>query len=89
LQASASMTVMKQISIQDLKAKLSAAVSEAESGNTIVITRHNEPVAKIVPARAEHLYQGKNVGKSGLKPAIKRGSKIPYLEFLLDDRNDR
>ena len=80
---------MKQISIQDLKAKLSAAISEAESGNTIVITRHNEPVAKIVSARAEHLHHGQNVGKGGLKPAIQRGSKIPYLQFLLDDRNDR
>jgi prevent-host-death family protein len=81
--------VMKQISIQDLKAKLSAAVSEAESGNTIVITRHNEPVAKIVPARPEHQYRGQQLGKSGLKPAIKRGAKIPYLQFLLDDRGDR
>jgi prevent-host-death family protein len=80
---------MKHISIQDLKAKLSAAVSEAESGNTIVITRHNEPVAKIVPARPENQYRGQHLGKSGLKPAIKRGSKIPYLQFLLDDRGDR
>ena len=29
---------LKQISIQDVKARLSAAVAEAESGNTIVIT---------------------------------------------------
>jgi len=80
---------MKQISIQDLKAGLSAAISEAEAGNTIVITRHNEPVAKLIPAQPQYVHRGKNTGKGGLKPAIKRGTKIPYLEFLLEDRGDR
>ena len=32
---------MKRISIQDLKATLSAAVADAEAGQTVVITRHN------------------------------------------------
>lgn len=40
---------MKRISIQDLKARLSSAVAEAQSGSTIVITRHNEPVAQFMP----------------------------------------
>ena len=80
---------MKQISIQDLKAKLSAAISEAESGNTIIITRHNEPVAKLVPAHPQFVHRGKDVGKRGIGPALKRGPKIPYLEVLLEDRGDR
>ena len=80
---------MNQISIQDLKSKLSAAVSEAESGNTIVITRHNEPVAKLVPAQAEHVHRGKHFGKGGIKPALKSRKRIPYLEALLEDRGDR
>ena len=79
---------MTQISIQDLKSNLSNAISEAESGKTIVITRHNEPVAKLVPARAEHVHRGKHFGKGGLKPALKRGKKIPYLEILLEDRGN-
>jgi len=80
---------MKQISIQDLKASLSAAISEAEAGNTIVITRHNEPVAKLAPANPPHVHEGKNVGTAGIKPAFKRKKKIPYLEVLLDDRGQR
>jgi prevent-host-death family protein len=80
---------MNQISIQDLKAKLSSAISEAESGNTIVITRHNQPVAKLVPAQAEHVHRGRRFGKGGLKPALKRGMRIPYLEILIEDRGDR
>ena len=80
---------MKQISIQDLKARLSAAVSEAEAGNTIVITRRNEPVAKLMPAHPQYVHRGKNVAKGGIRPALKRGVKIPYLEVLLQDRGDR
>ena len=38
------------VSIQDLKARLSAIVAEAESGDTIIITRHNAPVAQLGPA---------------------------------------
>jgi len=35
---------MKLVSIQDLQANLSALIAEAESGETILITRHNAPV---------------------------------------------
>ena len=80
---------MKQLSIQDLKAKLSAAVAEAESGNTILITRHNEPVAKLIPAHPQNIHRGKHVGRGGIKPALERGPKIPYLETLLEDRGNR
>ena len=80
---------MKQISIQDLKAKLSAAISEAESGNTIVITRHNAPAAKLIPAHPQNVHRGKDLGKGGIKPALKRGANIPYLDVLLNDRGDR
>ena len=80
---------MKQISIQDLKATLSAAISEAESGNTLVITRHNEPVAKLIPAYPQNVHRGKNLGKGGIKPAFKRATKIPYLDVLEEDRGNR
>ena len=80
---------MKQISIQDLKAKLSAAISEAESGNTVVITRHNAPVAKLIPAHPQNVHRGKDLGKGRIKPALKRGANIPYLDILLKDRGDR
>ena len=80
---------MKQISIQDLKAQLSAMISEAEAGNSIVITRHNEPVARLIPAHPQHVHYGKEVGKGSVRPAIKRGKKIPYLPTLLEDREGR
>ena len=80
---------MKRVSIQDLKAQLSAAVADAEAGETIVITRHNKPVAQLSPARVPHVHVGARSGPGGLKPALKRGTNGRYLEVLLEDRGDR
>jgi len=80
---------MKQVSIQDLKAGLSAAVAEAESGRTIVITRHNAPVAYLGPARPAPVHRGVRVGLGGIQPALKRGTKGRYLTVLLEDRGSR
>lgn len=80
---------MKKVSIQDLKARLSAVVAEAESGHTIVITRHNEPVALVGPARVEGVHRGSRAGTGRLRPALKRGTKGRYLAILLEDRGNR
>jgi prevent-host-death family protein len=80
---------MKRISIQDLKARLSAAVLDAEAGNTIVITRHRTPVAKLTPAQPQHVHRGGRVGTGGIRPALNRGTQGRYLDVLLDDRGDR
>jgi prevent-host-death family protein len=80
---------MKQISIQALKSGLSAAVAEAESGGTILITRHNEPVAQLGPARPQHLHQNAAAGEGRLRPALSRATRGRYLAILLDDRGDR
>jgi prevent-host-death family protein len=80
---------MKQISIQDLKARLSAAIAEAESGETLVVTRHSEPVAQLGPPKA-YVRRRPGGALSALKPAIKPGTaKVPYLEVLRDDRGNR
>lgn len=79
---------MKQVSIQDLKATLSAVIAEVESGTTIVVTRHNAPVAQLTPARAREVHRGARVG-ARLTPALKRGTKGRYLAVLLEDRGNR
>jgi len=74
--------------IQDLKAHLSTAVAEAEAGATIVITRHNEPIAQLVPLRSPHVRYGSNNG-TGLTSAIQGGTQGRALELLDEDRGDR
>lgn len=80
---------MKRISIQDLKAQLSATVAEAESGDTIVITRHNQPVAKLCPADSTLVRWGTRVGTAPLTPAATGAAEGRYLEVLRDDRGGR
>lgn len=80
---------MKEISIQDLKARLSAAIAEAESGSTIVITRHNQPVARLTPARPSSVHRTGDVRTARLRPALKRGTRGRYLAVLLEDRGNR
>jgi antitoxin (DNA-binding transcriptional repressor) of toxin-antitoxin stability system len=77
------------MSIQDLKARLSAAVADAQSGHTMLITRHNEPVAQLGPPLAQHVHRGLRAGSGGLAPALRRGTKGRYLRVLLDDRGNR
>ena len=80
---------MKRISIQGLKGRLSAAVAQAEAGTTIVITRHNEPVAQLSPVRRQLLHRGERVGTARLRPAIRRGTGGRYLAVLMEDRGNR
>jgi prevent-host-death family protein len=80
---------MKRISIQTLKSRLSSAVAEAEAGETILVTRHNKPVARLGPASEAHVHRGKAVGEGGLKPAIKGGTGGRSLALLLEDRGNR
>ena len=80
---------MTQISIQDLKAGLSGAVAEAESGRRILITRHNQPVAQLGPAGPGNVHRGRRVGTGRLDAAIARGTKGRYLTLLLEDRGER
>jgi prevent-host-death family protein len=80
---------MKKLSIQDLKAHLSTAVAEAESGGTIIITRHNHPVAQLGPAHPQNVHRAAHPGTGRLRPAVKRGTKGRYLAVLLEDRGNR
>ena len=77
------------ISIQELKARLSAVVADAEAGQTIVVTRHNTPVAQLGPPAVAHVHRGPRTGGPRLKPALKRGTGGRALAVLLDDRGNR
>jgi antitoxin (DNA-binding transcriptional repressor) of toxin-antitoxin stability system len=80
---------MKQISIQDLKARLSAAVAEAEAGRILVVTRHNTAVAHLGPPRPAHVSRADHGAYTRLEPALKRGTRGRYLKVLIEDRGER
>jgi len=80
---------MSEISIQDLKARLSGAIAEAEAGRTLLITRHRTPVAQLGPAVVAAVRRGSRVGRGRLMPALKSGTRGRALAALLEDRGDR
>jgi prevent-host-death family protein len=80
---------MKQVSIQDLKARLSAVVADAESGDTIVITRHNAAVAQLGPAQPRGVHRGPRVGAGRIEAALTRATRGRFLDVLLSDREGR
>lgn len=77
---------MKNVSIQDLKKNLSALLSEASTGNVILITRHKKPLACLGPADRDHLHLGRKFGKGSLKAHLRQATKGRYLDFLQEDR---
>ena len=83
---------MSRISVQDLKAQLSGIIARAEAGETLTVTRHNQPVAVLGPVQVAHVRCGTRVGLGRLRPAVAGGLKSPkgrFLAVLLDDRGDR
>lgn len=77
---------MKQVSIQDLKAHLSAWVEEAASGVSIVVTKHNRPVAVLSSAHQVQLRVGRFAGKGRIRPLLMSATKGRYLKILSEDR---
>jgi len=80
---------MRHVSIKDLKAALAAVVAEAEAGHSIIVTRHNRPVAVIGPTRSANVRRGAAVGLPGLRPAVRLKAEGRVRAVLADDRNDR
>jgi antitoxin (DNA-binding transcriptional repressor) of toxin-antitoxin stability system len=78
-----------EISVQDLKARLSAAIAEAEAGETLVITRHRTPVAQLGPPASSVVRRGPKAGRGRLLPALTSGTRGRALAALLEDRGDR
>lgn len=80
---------MKSVAIQDLKPRLSSVLADVESGETVVITRHGKPVARLAPVDPPYLHRGDRVGEP-FPPAIPTGIGTKrILEVLLEDREDR
>lgn len=81
---------MKTVPIHELKANLAHWINAAEAGEEIVITRHNEPVAKISPVAHPKVHVGARVGQGKIEPLP--GVRVPpgtVMALLDEDRGDR
>jgi prevent-host-death family protein len=55
----------RRVGIRELKATLSECIREVESGRTIVVTEHGQPVARIVPEEISPLARVETLRKTG------------------------
>ena len=52
---------MKQVGVYDAKTQLTRLLEEVERGETVTITRHGKPVARLVPVRERRRTAGEAV----------------------------
>ncbi len=76
-----------QISVTDAKAQLTELVRRAEAGDEIVLTRHGQPTAKLVPIRAARDRKSRRavleaVRKSAAAKATAGASAVRSQDFL-------
>jgi prevent-host-death family protein len=71
----------------EAKTKLSELLDKVEAGETVTITRHGKPVAKLVPAAADEAERARRRAlideikrkRAGWDKGAKPGSTIPEL----------
>ena len=79
---------MESIGLFEAKTHLSELVARAERGEEVIITRHNKPVAKLVPISevSPELYQRRMVALDAWqaigRDMQKRGGPITVEELL-------
>jgi prevent-host-death family protein len=76
--------VMKQVGLAEAKATLSALLDRVEKGETIVITRHNRPVAELRPAGPPKTQKLRPWGLAKGQFTVPDDFNDPLPEDLLD-----
>ena len=72
---------MREIQASDAKAHLPQLLDEVERGETVVITRHGRPIARIV-SEAPRRQQEIDLAIAEIKTLRKRTGKITLTELL-------
>lgn len=72
---------MREIQSSDAKAHLTQLLDEVERGETIIITRHGRPIARLVP-EAQRRQEEIDKAIASLKELRKHTGKITVQELL-------
>jgi prevent-host-death family protein len=78
-------SMMQRIPIHELRRRLSELVARAETGTPLLITRHGQIVAQLLPPDA-HLHIGSAYGGGALVPLLHNRTRGRYLDVVADDR---
>lgn len=88
---------MTETGIRDLKAHLSEYLRQVEAGRTVVITRHGEPIGRIVPITRSTEAQLDTLQEAGLiawnrqrlqplAPVAQAQGERTVADLLVEDR---
>lgn len=84
---------MKSASIRTVQHQLAAMIAEVEKGGEIVITRRNEPVARLMPVGGAPEKEGRNPAavraywrKRRLPPSV--SSNVSHADLIADGRGE-
>ncbi|MBV8684388.1 MAG: type II toxin-antitoxin system Phd/YefM family antitoxin [Caulobacteraceae bacterium] len=72
---------MREVAASDAKARLAQLLSDVEGGETIVITRHGRPVARLVP-EADRRQTEIDRAIAGIRALRQRTGRITVAELL-------
>jgi prevent-host-death family protein len=78
--------IMREVQASEAKTHLPQLLDDVERGETIVITRHGRPVARLVPDEDRRQAE-KAEAVAAIKELRKRVGKVP-LQELLDARHE-
>jgi prevent-host-death family protein len=76
-----------QISVTDAKAQLTDLLRRAEAGDKIVLTRHGQPVARLVPIKASQARQSRRAVVEAMREAARSEAfsglgDVQYRDFI-------
>jgi prevent-host-death family protein len=77
---------MKEIGCYEAKTRLPALLRDVETGETVVITRHGKPIAKLVPASSKN--SEKIAAAIARIVAARRGRPTMSVEEILSARDE-
>ncbi len=72
---------MREIQASEAKTHLPSLLDEVERGETLIITRHGKPIARIVP-ETDRRREEVDKAIEGIKALRKRTGKITFDEIL-------
>lgn len=76
--------IMKKVQVNEVREHLAKYLSDAEKGEEIIITKHNRPVARLVPVKSD---------TSGFPDLSEHRKKLdvkrkPVSETVIDSRKE-
>lgn len=76
---------MKSIGTYELKTRLSEILNAVEHGQTVIVTRHGKPIARIMPSRMAEREQVSQAVQSLLKFPRTRLPKGVTIRSLIEE----